>query len=131
MSMLIEDQSTIYQSHKSGAQEHLLGWALFFAWIDLTVFLARFDLFGRPIYLSWHVLSNVAWSMIVYIPTVVAFAAGFHCFLKRFRLLYHKMTFIQNHLDPKSVNVSTTIRKTSYPGLIGTMFATYFCCLLL
>ena len=78
----IEDRSTCMQSEKSGAQEHLLGWALFFAWIDLTIFLARFDLFGRPIYLSWHVLNNVAWSMIVYIPTVIAFSAGFHCFLK-------------------------------------------------
>ena len=79
----IEDRSTCpLQSKKSGAQEHLLGWALFLAWIDLTIFLARFNLFGKPIYLSWHVLNNVAWSMIVYIPTVIAFSAGFHCFLK-------------------------------------------------
>ena len=78
----IEDQSTSFQSQKTGAQEHLLGWALFLAWIDLTIFLARFDVFGKPIYLSWHVLNNVAWSMIVYIPTVIAFSAGFHCFLK-------------------------------------------------
>ena len=78
----IEDQSTTFQLEKSGAQEHLLGWALFLAWIDLTIFLARFDVFGKPIYLSWHVLNNVAWSMIVYIPTVIAFSAGFHCFLK-------------------------------------------------
>ena len=78
----IEDRSTSFQSEKSGAQEHLLGWALFLAWIDLTIFLARFDVFGKPIYLSWHVLNNVAWSMIVYIPTVIAFSAGFHCFLK-------------------------------------------------
>ena len=79
----IEDRSTCpLQSKKTGAQEHLLGWALFLAWIDLTIFLARFNLFGKPIYLSWHVLNNVAWSMIVYIPTVIAFSAGFHCFLK-------------------------------------------------
>lgn len=68
---------------KSGAQEHLLGWALFLAWMDLTIFLARFDVFGLPIYLSWHVFSNVAWNMVVYIPTVIAFSSGFHCFLRR------------------------------------------------
>ena len=67
---------------KSGGQEHLLGWALFLAWIDLTMFLGRFDLFGRHIYRSWHVMKNVAWSMTVYIPVLMAFATAFHCFLK-------------------------------------------------
>merc|ERR1719362_1705136 len=69
-------------AEKSGRQEHLLGWALFLAWIDLTMFLGRFDLFGRHIYRSWHVMKNVAWSMTVYIPVLMAFATAFHCFLK-------------------------------------------------
>ena len=69
-------------NHKSGAQEHLLGWSLFLVWMDFTIFLARFDLFGRPIYLTWHVLSNVAWSLIVYIPSIFAFSLAFHSFLK-------------------------------------------------
>ena len=38
----------------SGRQEHLLGWALFMVWIDLTMFLGRFDLFGRHIYRSQY-----------------------------------------------------------------------------
>ena len=59
-------------AEKSGRQEHLLGWALFLAWIDLTMFLGRFDLFGRHIYRSWHVMKNVAWSMTVYIPVLMA-----------------------------------------------------------
>ena len=67
---------------KSGRQEHLLGWALFLAWIDLTMFLGRFDLFGRHIYRSWHVMKNVAWSMTVYIPILMAFGSAFHCFMK-------------------------------------------------
>ena len=66
----------------SGLQMHLLGWALFLAWIDLTLFLGRFDIFGRHIYRSWHVMKNVAWSMTVYIPILLAFASAFHCFLK-------------------------------------------------
>ena len=66
----------------SGLQMHLLGWALFLAWIDLTLFLGRFDIFGKHIYRSWHVMKNVAWSMTVYIPILLAFASAFHCFLK-------------------------------------------------
>ena len=66
----------------SGLQMHLLGWALFLAWIDLTLFLGRFDVFGKHIYRSWHVMKNVAWSMIVYVPILLAFAFAFHCFLK-------------------------------------------------
>ena len=61
--------------------EDFLGWTLFFAWIDLTIFLGRFDVFGKHIYRSWHVMKNVAFSMVVYIPVMIAFAAAFHCFL--------------------------------------------------
>ena len=67
---------------RSGIQEHLLGWALYLAWLNFSIFLGRFDLFGKHIYRSWHVLKNVAVSMVVYIPVIMAFATGFHCFLK-------------------------------------------------
>ena len=61
-------------SPKSGLQEHLLGWSLFLAWSNLSIFLAKFDLFGQSIHLSWHVLNNVAMSMLVYVPTIFAFS---------------------------------------------------------
>ena len=64
-----------------GLQDDFLGWTLFLAWIDLTIFLGRFDICGKHIYRSWHVMKNVAFSMVVYIPVMVAFAAAFHCFL--------------------------------------------------
>ena len=60
---------------------HLFGWTLFLAWIDLTIFLGRFDIFGKHIYRSWYVMKNVAWSLMVYIPIIVAFACAFHVFL--------------------------------------------------
>ena len=63
--------------------EHLLGWALFLAWMNLTLFMARFDLFGKHIYLSWHVLKKVGWSLVVYVPSVIAFSMAFHAFLRR------------------------------------------------
>jgi hypothetical protein len=76
-------EKTMQREHntKSGAQEHLLGWALFLAWLDFTMFLGRFDLFGRHIYRSFHVMKNVAWSLLVYLPSLIAFALAFHCFL--------------------------------------------------
>ena len=66
---------------KSGAQEHLLGWALFLGWYNFTIFLARFDELGRAIHLSWAALTNVAWYMLVNIPALIAFSLAFHCFL--------------------------------------------------
>ena len=78
----MEDVGIRFKMEGSGLQEHLLGWALYLAWLNLTIFLGRFDLFGKHIYRSWHVLKNVAVSMVVYIPILMAFATGFHCFLK-------------------------------------------------
>ena len=78
----IDDDPSIKHTIKSGLQEHFLGWALFLAWIDLGIILARFDLFGRHIYRSFYVVKNVAWSMSVYLPSLIAFAFGFHCFLR-------------------------------------------------
>ena len=54
---------------------------MFFAWVDLTIFLGRFDVFGKHIYSSWFVLKTVAWFLVVYIPIMMAFAMAFHCFL--------------------------------------------------
>ena len=76
------ENKELNKKERSGIQEHLLGWALYLAWLNLTIFLGRFDLFGKHIYRSWHVLKNVAVSMTVYIPVIMAFATGFHCFLK-------------------------------------------------
>jgi len=65
-----------------GMQGHFLGWSLFLAWFDFTMFLGRFDLFGKHIYRSFHVMKNVAWSMAVFIPSVIAFALAFHSFMR-------------------------------------------------
>lgn len=63
-------------------QGHFLGWSLFLAWFDFTIFLGRFDLFGKHIYRSFHVMKNVAWSMAVFIPSLIAFALAFHSFMR-------------------------------------------------
>ena len=62
-------------------QSSVLGWALFLTWTDLTIFLGRFDLFGGNIYTTWRVAKNVFLSVMVYIPSIMAFSTAFHCFL--------------------------------------------------
>ena len=73
--------STQSLTERNQLKRHLFGWTLFLAWINLTIFLGRFDIFGKHIYRSWHVMKNVAWSLMVYIPIIVAFACAFHVFL--------------------------------------------------
>ena len=49
--------------------------------MNLTNFLGRFDLCGKHIYRSWHVMKNVVMSVVVYLPSMIAFSMAFHCFL--------------------------------------------------
>ena len=67
---------------------------MFFAWVDLTIFLGRFDVFGRHIYSSWFVLKTVAWFLVVYIPIMIAFAMAFHCFLIEDEIFNRPMTSV-------------------------------------
>ena len=64
-----------------GRQATLLGWSLFLAWIDLTIILARFDRFGKNIYMTYNIVKKISWPMIAYFPTLVAFGIAFSCFL--------------------------------------------------
>ena len=63
------------------AQKHFLGWALFLAWMDLTIFLGKMDFFGRHIYMSWQIMRSMFLNLAVFVPSLVAFASAFHCFL--------------------------------------------------
>ena len=69
------------KSKQNEYQSSVLGWALFLAWTDLTIFLGRFNLFGGNIYTTWRVAKNVFWPLMVYIPSIMAFSTAFHCFL--------------------------------------------------
>ena len=62
-------------------QMQLMGWALFLAWTNLTIFLGKLDFFERHIHMSRQIFMSVLWSVAVFLPTIVAFASGFHCFL--------------------------------------------------
>ena len=51
-----EDQDREENHH---LQKHLLGWTLFLAWMDLTIFLGKMDFFGRHIYMSWQIMRSM------------------------------------------------------------------------
>ena len=93
-------------------QKHLLGWALFLAWMDLTIFLGKMDFFGRHIYMTWQIMKSMFWNLVVFVPSLVAFASAFHCFLinnevfegpiasllKTFEMLLGEVDFSDNFL---------------------------------
>ena len=101
------------------AQKHLLGWSLFLAWMDLTIFLGKMDIFGIHIYMSWQIMKSMFLNLAVFIPSLVAFASAFHCFLinnpvfegsvasvlKTFEMLLGEVDFSDNFLYD---NVSAT-----------------------
>jgi hypothetical protein len=60
---------------------HLGGWSLFFAWIDLTLILGRLPFFGENIYMSINVTKALMGCLMVYVPSLMAFASAFHMFL--------------------------------------------------
>ena len=48
-------------------QMQLMGWALFFAWTNLTIFLGKLDFFERHIHMSRQIFMSVMWSIAVHI----------------------------------------------------------------
>ena len=67
-------------------QMQLMGWDLFLAWTNLTIFLGKLDFFERHIHMSRQIFMSVLWSVAVFFPSIVAFASGFHCFLLHDRI---------------------------------------------
>ena len=100
------------RKNNHSAQKHLLGWALFLAWMDLTIFLGKMDVFGIHIYMSWQIMRSMFLNLAVFIPSLVAFASAFHCFLinnpvfegsvasllKTFEMLLGEVDFSDNFL---------------------------------
>ena len=60
---------------------HLGGWILFGSWINFTTYLCQISTFGRAIYSSLYVTKKIANSLIIFIPSLVGFTAGFHFFV--------------------------------------------------
>ena len=78
---VLEYEEENISNKTDGLQTTLLGWSLLLAWIDLSILLARFDQFGKNIYMTWNIVKNTFWPIVVYLPTLVAFGSAFHCFL--------------------------------------------------
>ena len=71
----------ISSEHNTEAAEHFGGWALFFAWMAFTFFVARVHQLGRNILMSFRVAKELVFSLIGFLPSLVAFGAAFHMLL--------------------------------------------------
>ena len=58
---IIRSMAPELKNEESELLMHLLGWSLFMAWLDLTIFLARFNIFGKHIYRHgfWNLEQNL------------------------------------------------------------------------
>ena len=83
--LLSSTQAVLVLQHLEYASQellrHMLGWSIFLAWINMSIILGRFDVFGKHIYRSWVVIKNVVVSILVYVPFMIAFSMAFHVFL--------------------------------------------------
>ena len=71
----------VFQDVNVWLARNFLGWGLFVSWMYVTILLARFDIFGKHFIISWRIMKKVVWSFIIYIPSLIAFAFAFYCFL--------------------------------------------------
>ena len=67
------------RNYNHSAQNHLLKWALFLAWLNLILSLGKIDFFGRHIYIFCQIMRSTFLLIEVVIPSLTAFMFGFHC----------------------------------------------------
>ena len=61
---------------------HIIGWIVFFAWIDWTLQLGKADHTGRYIMMSVDVMKSMLFVLLTYVPCLFAFVFGFYILLK-------------------------------------------------
>ena len=57
---------------------HIIGWIVFFAWIDWTLQLGKADHTGRYIMMSIDVMKTMLFVLLTYVPCFFAFVFGFY-----------------------------------------------------
>ena len=60
---------------------HPLGWMVFLVWIDLLLYLGRFQTFGECIYMSLEAAKTMTLCIFTYSPSFFAFSFGFYVLL--------------------------------------------------
>ena len=60
---------------------HFSAFALFFAWLDLTLFVGRIDFFGEYMFIIWNVTKTLLKCLVIYIPILIAFTCAFNILL--------------------------------------------------
>ena len=60
---------------------HACAWMLFFVWIDLTMYLARFRNIGTYVFMSVDVVKTIGLCLVAYSPCLFAYSFGFYVLL--------------------------------------------------
>ena len=60
---------------------HILGWSLFFIYMDVTLHLAHNRWIGQYIYMALCIIKSMGLSLIIFLPTFCGFAFAFHSFI--------------------------------------------------
>ena len=57
---------------------HVVAWAVFFSWLNVTQLIGRIDFFGRVIFMAFDVSKEIAKTLIVFTPSIAAFIFAFN-----------------------------------------------------
>ena len=60
---------------------HACAWMIFFAWIDLTLYLGKFHIIGKYVFMSIHVSKTIILCLLAYTPCLFAYSFGFYVLL--------------------------------------------------
>ena len=58
----------------------LLGWTLFYVYLDLTLHLAHHHWIGQYIYMALSIMKTMCLALVIFTPILCAFAFAFHSF---------------------------------------------------
>ena len=64
--------------HNMELANHFGAWAVFFSWLNVSQLLGRYEFFGKGIFMALHVSKKILTTIIVFMPSFLAFIFGFN-----------------------------------------------------
>ena len=61
---------------------HASAWMMFWAWINLLLYMGRLNLIGKYIFMSLHVIKILCLCLFAYLPVFFAFTFGYYILLQ-------------------------------------------------
>ena len=61
-----------------GLANHIVAWAVFWGWVNITQLIGRIDFFGKIIFMAFDVSKEIAKTLVVFAPSMAAFVFAFN-----------------------------------------------------